>query len=193
MPHPIDLIKQFSSMPPELESRLRQIMVERTYNRGDIISGLGTLPSNAYYIQKGAARVFYVRGGKEHTFSFSFDDEFILLSQHLLQENDDTMSIQFLEPTTVITLPHGQVKDAMVNSDAVNLPEALLFINVALRHCQLYLEEMLLVLQHSSAEERYRWAVSRYPRLLEMTTVTHLASFLGVTKETLYRIRSGNY
>lgn len=180
-------------MTPELENRLQQIMAEHTYRRGDIISGLNTLPANAYYIQKGAARVFYIRGGREHTFSFSFDDEFILLSQHLLQENDDTLSIQFLEPTTVITLSHSQVKDAMKKSDTISIPEALLFLNVALIHSSLYLEERLLILQHSSAEERYKWAVSRYPRLLEITSVTQLASFLGVTKETLYRIRSGNY
>lgn len=49
------------------------------------------------------------------------------------------------------------------------------------------------MLQNTSARERYQWVVDRYPRLLERSTVTQIASFLGVTKETLYRIRAGKY
>jgi hypothetical protein len=55
------------------------------------------------------------------------------------------------------------------------------------------LEERITVLQHYSARERYLWALERYPRLTECATVTQIASFLGLTKETLYRIRSDNY
>ena len=37
------------------------------------------------------------------------------------------------------------------------------------------------------------WLTSRYPRLLHVATITQIASYLGVTKETLYRIRNNNY
>ena len=57
----------------------------------------------------------------------------------------------------------------------------------------LALEERLDALQTMSAEERYRWALKRYPRITECATLTQIASFLGVTKETLYRIKSGKY
>lgn len=34
---------------------------------------------------------------------------------------------------------------------------------------------------------------SQAPRLLQTATITQIASFLGLTKETLYRIRHNNY
>ena len=56
-----------------------------------------------------------------------------------------------------------------------------------------YLEERVMLLQTASAPERYRWMEKRYPRVIERATMTQVASFLGITKETLYRIRSNKY
>lgn len=193
MAHPIDIIRQFTHLSPDLEERLRQLMVERRFRRGSIISGIGSLSAQAFYILQGSARLFYIHGGKERTFSFSFDDEFVVVSNMFLHDYQDTISVQFLENTKVVALSHSQVKTILEQSSAVSVPESLVFLNVALHQHAYALEERLNIFQHSSAEERYRWAVERYPRLLETASGTQIASFLGLTKETLYRIRSGNY
>lgn len=193
MAHPIEIIRSFTVLTPELESRLKSLMTERTYRRGETITGLSAITSLAYYIESGSARVYYTRSGREHTFSFSFEDEFIVPSRFLIEKNDDTIAIQFLEQTKAVSVSHSMVKDEMKSSGAVSVPEAMLFLNVAMMRYALDLEERISVLQYSSAEERYRWATTRYPRLLETASITQIASFLGVTKETLYRIRSGNY
>lgn len=95
MPNPIELMRQFYEVDAEMESRLLDVMEERCFKRGDIVSGAGTLSSSAFYIVSGSARVFYLMGGKEKTFSFSFEDEFIALSRHLINSRDNTLSIQF--------------------------------------------------------------------------------------------------
>ena len=41
--------------------------------------------------------------------------------------------------------------------------------------------------------ERYEWVVTRYPRLLQRATLGQIASFLGITQETISRIRSEKY
>lgn len=48
-------------------------------------------------------------------------------------------------------------------------------------------------MQTLNATQRYRWLINRYPRILESATTTQIASYLGLTKETLYRIRNNKY
>lgn len=190
MPHPIDIIRRIHDLPAERDEKLLSAMVEEHYRRGDVIERQQLLRSNVYYIKRGSARVFYIMNGKDHTYSFAFDDEFILLSKQMVMAPDSTMSIEFLEPTDVIFIPHGQIQDTFQRS---NIDEAAIFMNAGLIEHTEYLEERVFMLQNTSARQRYEWVVNRYPRLLECATITQIASFLGLTKETLYRIRSGKY
>lgn len=190
---PLDYIKRFITISPEMEMKLYDMMREHNYRRGDIIKGAVNLSTYAFYIVEGSARLFYTIGGKEHTFSFSFTDEFIMLSRFLITRHPDTVAIQFLEPTKLLFIPHLKVKD-LIREAGIQPDEAvILFITTAMSQHMLTLEERLDVLQTHSAEERYRWAIIRYPRLTDCATATQIASFLGVTKETIYRIRAGKY
>lgn len=191
--HPIDLIRRFANLTPELEANLRKVMQERVFAKGDVVQGVKNLVSYAYFIREGAARFFYTSGGKEHTISFSFAGEFIMLSRHVVREHPDTVAIHFMEPTQVIFVPHLMVKTLLDDSGAVTDTEGLLFLNTALMHYGVFLEERVDVMQSQNALQRYRWAMQRFPRLDECATTTQIASFLGLTKETLYRIRSGKY
>ena len=191
--HPIDHIRKFATLTPELEANLRKVMEERVFAKGDVVQGAKNLTSYAYFITRGAARFFYTDGGKEHTMSFSFAGEFVMLSRHVVMAHPDTVAIHFMEPTHVVFVPHLQVKNMLDDCGAVADTEGLLFLNAALMHYVMFLEERLDVMQSLSAPERYRWAMRRYPRLNECATTTQLASFLGLTKETLYRIKGGRY
>lgn len=194
MPTPLQLMRRIYKLDGELEQRVADMMEQLEFRRGDVINAQSALHSQAFYILTGSARVYYLKGGKEKTFSFSFEDEYIMLSRHLIESGDTTLSIEFLEPTTVITLRPEKVRDVMQNESApINMSEAMLFINMALMKVNLYLEERLAQFQQASARERYLWAINRYPRLLEVATGTQLASFLGITRETLYRLRGDSY
>ena len=191
--HPIDHIRKFAKLTPALEANLRKVMREHVFAKGDVVQGVKDLSSYAYFLTKGAARLFYTAGGKEHTFSFAFAGEFVMLSRHVAIAHPDTVAIHFLEPTHVIFVPHLKVKNLLDDYDAVTDTEGLLFLNVALLHYKQFLEERVDVMQSLSADERCRWVMKRYPRLSECATTTQVASFLGLSKETLYRIKGERY
>ncbi len=103
------------------------------------------------------------------------------------------MTVQFLEKSRIIYLPHLRIKDFLKGKGSVDNYQALLFLNAAVMSYNAVLEERLNMVQNLSSEEKYSWVLERYPRILERATITQIASFLGVTKETLYRIRAGKY
>ena len=191
--HPIDHIKSFARMTPEIEASLRSLMKEQSYKKGDIIRGAINLINYSYYIKRGAARVFVTSGGKEHTLSFSFDDEFIIATQQSLKDDPDTIAIQFLEPTETIYFPHHKIKDNLNDSTAVETTSSLLFLNAAFLRYTSFLEERIYIMQTLNATQRYNWVIKRHPRILETAPATQIASYLGLTKETLYRIRNNRY
>ena len=191
--HPIDLIARFTTITPELEAGLRQVMREHFFQKGDVVKGWNNLGSYAYFLTSGSARLFYTTGGKEHTVSFAFQGEFVLIPHTCLDKHSDTLAIEFLAPTHAVFIPHLQVKSMLEESRPAADFEGLLFLNAALFQYCTFLEERVDVMQSKSAEERYRWVLRRYPMLEECATTTQIASFLGVTKETLYRIKNGKY
>lgn len=187
--HPIDHIKSFARITPAIESRLLDIMTEQQMQRGDTVSG--TAASNyACFIVAGAARVFYTQRGVEHTVNFVFDNQYLVVQQTLLEKHGDTLTIEFLEPSTVIFAPHSQVRDELELSQAVTGTEPVLLVNSALIHYTRHLEEFLTVALTCNARDRYLWAIKKFPRLTKCATLTQIASFLGMTKETLYRLRA---
>ncbi|MDE6629544.1 MAG: hypothetical protein K2K36_09275 [Muribaculaceae bacterium] len=189
----LEHIRRFAPLTPELEDEVRALLKELRFRKGDSFHGAVNFTSCAYYVESGSARLFYTLAGKEHTVSFTFPGEFVMISSHVLNTYPDTVAIQFLEPTVVTVVPHVQVKDVIRESGQVTPMAGLLVFNAALLQYVGFLEERVHVMQSMSAEERYRWVIRRYPRIVECANLTQIASYLGLTKETLYRIRSGRY
>ena len=78
-------------------------------------------------------------------------------------------------------------------SGSIDDTAGLIFLTTSLLQYATQLEERVGVMQSLGADERYRWVLHRYPRITECANTTQIASFLGMTKETLYRIKSGKY
>lgn len=193
MAHPVDHISDHFDISPEMEHTLRSMMSERRFSRGEKILGRHELQSIAFYIRKGSARAYYLHTGREHTYSFAFDDEFVSVPMSLLKTPDATVAIEFLESTDVIFMPVTDMRTLIQDFGNEHMAEvASYIISILFEHSQL-IEERLLVFQSMSAPERYQWLINMYPAILERATITQIASFLGVTKETLYRIRAGKY
>lgn len=188
--HPVDHIKRFVNLSQESEERLRAMMREHTFKKGGTLRGAGNLLSFTFFILKGAARLYYTANGKEHTISFAFEDQFIVISRELLRDYEEALTIEFLEPTRVVFIPHFKVKDLLKEEKVVSDVEGLLFMNTALmEHCH-FTEERLRMMQSCDASQRFQWLIKKFPRVLETANLTQIASYLGIAKETLYRLRA---
>ncbi|WP_289687525.1 Crp/Fnr family transcriptional regulator [Muribaculum intestinale] len=195
MPHPIDILRKLHNFPDEIIGRVQELMVDEHVRKGYCIESLRPTPGGtAFYIKKGAARTFYIDKGREYTLSFAFDDDFIITNTLTGIGPGVPMNVMFLEDSDIVTFVHSEMHQTIHEgiSDVSPL-EWTMFLNAILYEYAGYLEERLFNLYNASARERYEWVLRRYPRLGEVATTTQIASFLGITKETLYRIRGGKY
>lgn len=192
MGSPIDHIRKNFDLTDQQEAAVKALMTTRRYRRGETIRDQEVSKSTVYVVS-GSARVYYIREGKEQTYSFAFDNEFITPAILLLNNPYSQLTIEFLEPSEVVSFPISDMRTLMSEVSRTSTAEAMIPIINGLLELSQRLEERLLLFQSATASERYAWLLNRYPQILERATITQIASFLGVTKETLYRIRAGKY
>lgn len=162
------------------------------FARGERITAPSDIRFLGFYLCQGAARVSIISGGQDRTCSFAIDNEFIALPTSIIPSDKVTLSIEFLEPSEVISFPLE--KSHQMFLEEVSLADgAFSFVLAALMDYSRSLEERLIVMQCADARQRYAWFCKRYPKIVDRVSSIHVASFLGITKETLYRIRSGKY
>lgn len=178
---------------PHLDEQIKELATIRRFKRGEHIYSSPEMRHQSMFITKGCARLYFLKNGKEHTYSVAFEGEFITVFQSLLDNPGASTCIEFIEPTTVVMMPMDKLRSILKSAPAEIFGSFAEVVILSLYSYNRTLEERLILFQTGSAIERYRWITTRYPEINKRLNATQIASLLGLTRETIYRIRSGKY
>ena len=93
--------------------------------------------------------------------------------------------IELLEDSELIKFNIEKIKELTLT----DLSISHLMNGIIIEHT-LYLEERLYQLQFMISKKRYKVLYESTPEIFQEVSLTDIASYLGVTRETLSRIRS---
>jgi CRP-like cAMP-binding protein len=144
-----------------------------------------TVSDYIYFIEKGVARIYYYKNGKEITEWIALDGQFFLSITSFFQRTPSYLIIQTIEPSEVYGIHHD---DFMKLADKYHDVERLLRKMVTLS--LILSQERMDSIQFESAQQRYEKLLKTSPQIVQRVSLTYIASFLGITLETLSRIRS---
>lgn len=156
-----------------------------TFKRGEIVVNEGQLSKKAYLIAQGCARAFYIKDGKDISDWFTFENQFMAPIVSFFSEKPSPHYVEFVEDSTVLEFS----KDTM-DMLAKKHHDFERFISRVVTETMLGLCERLYTIQFNRADERYNHLLSIYPNITNRIPLTHIASYLGITLETLSRIRN---
>ncbi|MCP9612702.1 Crp/Fnr family transcriptional regulator [Coprobacter tertius] len=179
------LHSQLHLLPSQIEL-LKEKIKTHYFKKGDLLEGPAELDDRMYYIKKGGARSFYLKDGKDITFSFAFENDLLVSMRSNTTKKEFPELVEFLDETeaySILIKPFSKIQK-FKSLAAADFSQALLL------KYNCFLEERIINLQCKSARERYDWVVGRFPELLQKANLGQIASFIGVTQETLSRIRS---
>ena len=144
-----------------------------------------TVSDYLYFIEKGVARIYYYKNGKEITEWLALDQQFFLSITSYFQRTPSHLIIQTIEPSEVYGIHHD---DFMTLADKYHDVERLLrrMVTGSLILSQIRMDSI----QFESAQQRYEKLLQKTPQIVQRVPLTYIASFLGITLETLSRIRS---
>lgn len=171
-------------LKPETIDALAAAATVAEIPKGDSFSRQGMQDTRFTLITKGLFRMYHVFDGIDMTIAFARPgDPFMSVSTYLTGQVAE-FTLEALEDSEIISLPNSRFKELCTTTD---LNEWF---------------HMALLGQIYALEQRYVWlgnldAYSRYTKLIELRSdiinrvpLKYIASYLGITQETLSRIRA---
>ncbi|WP_121966477.1 Crp/Fnr family transcriptional regulator [Myroides sp. N17-2] len=161
------------------------LLEKRMYKKGQLLLEEGERCEYIGFIQKGTLRMYITNEeGQEVNYVFFFDGNCVTDYEGILNDKKTILNIQALE-TTDIFLLHKDDLFRLYQSDAYWMDYRLKMVE------GLYLKsrQRIVDLLYNSPEKRYVNLMEENPLIFEKISHKHIASYLGITKESLSRIK----
>ena len=179
-----DFISQYITLSDEEKKAITDLDLFSTVKKGTILLAEGQISNKNYLVLKGCLRVFYIIDGEEKTTAFYTEMEGI--SPHcVINKEPSEYYISCVENSIIMT--------ADTEMEAVVFEKFPRFETL----CRIMSEQLLAKSQMifdefktSSPEQRYHNLLKTRPDLLQRVPQHQLASFLGITPQSLSRLRA---
>ena len=181
----VNFIKTVTVLSEEHERRLSELILVRHLKKGEEFIKAGGVSKSIAFVKEGLFRYYYTNSqGTEFTKNF-FQENSILSSYSAILENRPSyFTIEALEDSVIETVDYFKFKSFFGDSPGYN---ALLV--VFLQKAFLIKEERERQFLLFDAETRYRAFLKSFPGLEKRVKQHIIASYLGITPESLSRIR----
>lgn len=171
-------------LQPEVVALLRPLIEARHYPKKHLLVRENEVHGKVYLVLKGASRSFYLQNGREvHTW-FAFEDD-VIGSLRNFKDLPSRESIELLEDSLLLAFDIPGMRRLMASHG-----ELALFVNQALLDYALFMEERFFDFNLRSAHEKFTTLMRKEPELFQRVPLTYIASYLGISRETLSRMRA---
>ena len=181
----IKKIKNRIQLSLEAEEYLFSISREKTFAKGAVLIRQGQDVNKIYFVTDGCLRSYCIdKNGKEHTLQFAIKNWWI--SDYIAIHNNESASL------TVECLKESKVLEfnaKKIDGILTLFPEYEPFQRHLLERHVVSLHKRILNQLQLTASERYDLFLEQYPDIEQYTRNYHIASYLGITQESLSRIR----
>ncbi len=137
------------------------------------------------FISEGVIRHFHIKGGVEKTCDVSFENSWVTDFQSFTYNTPCIMNLQALENTTVLLIKKPNLIKLYEECGKYETFGRLMAEQVAQRAT-----EIAMSLSSDKPEERYLNLLKKHSDIFQRVQQKHIANFLGVSPESLSRIRN---
>lgn len=176
--------RHYAPLPQECADDLQRYARVLTLEKEACLVKEGQFSDKTYFIVQGAARAFYLKDGKDITDWFAFENEFISSINSFFLDVPSPHFIETLEPSILLELSREHVN---LLSDAYREFDRL--SKWVITQTMLRLQQRIVSVQFETAQQKYENLLRIRPDITQRVALTHIASYLGITLETLSRIR----
>ena len=178
-------IKSSITLSPEAEDYLVSISKEKTVAKGEILIQQGQDVKNTYFVTSGCLRSYCIdKNGKEYTLQFAIKDWWISDFIAIYNNQLATLTVESITDSKVIAFNAKTLDEIFVQ-----FPEFEVFQRKNLERHVVSTHQRILNQLQLTAPERYNLFLEQYPDIEKYTPNYHIASYLGITQQSLSRIR----
>ena len=153
--------------------------------KGNFLLKNGENVTHQYYVQRGCLRTYFIDdSGKEHTLQFAIHDWWISDYTAFFSEEIAILNIEILQDSVLYRVSKKDMDELFMKVEGLNA-----FFRKKMERAFASFQKRILANLSQSATERYLDFVANYPNIEQQVKNYHIASYLGITTETLSRIR----
>jgi CRP-like cAMP-binding protein len=178
------VLRQLYPLSPEAEQYLRDHVTPCTIAKRKLLLKEGMICEHIYFVVRGALRGFTREGQKDITTWIVVENELVSSILGLDNPVKAIENIQALEKCELLSLTHEEL-EVMYE----RFPECNILARKILQRYYADAEKRAFIARLTKAENKYRHFLLRHPTLANRIPLKYIASYLGVTLETLSRIR----
>ncbi len=155
------------------------------FKKGDFLLRQGDTCHASFFVEKGLVRQYGIDNeGKEHILQFAPEGWIVTDRDSLYNKTPAAYFIQAIEDTSIFLIEEELVsKLTKSHSNFTTFNDTLLHNHIR------QLTKRIYQLLSASAEDRYLSFIKTYPDILLRVPQTMVASYLGITPESLSRVR----
>lgn len=155
-----------------------------TYAKNQLILKAGEFSDDFSFICKGLVRIYYVKEGKEITNWFMKEDMILVPGYTVMTGHTNIMNFIALEDTYVLKIKYSELESFYFRYHSL--------ANMGRKQVEKYFGAFMnrtFNTLYISAEERYAYFIKEHGDLLNRVPLRYIAAYLGITQETLSRLR----
>jgi CRP-like cAMP-binding protein len=178
-------LKNFYHLSDEAQLALQACFKEVVLPKNELLISQGKVCRHLYFLEQGCLRGYYNLDEKEVTHWFGFENDFVTSFHSFITQEPAVENIQLLEGCVLWAIS----KDTLTGLFN-QFHEIERLVRIAYEKYYIRLEERFVNAQFRSAAERYQHLLDHTPHIIERVSLGHIASYLGISQETLSRIRA---
>ena len=181
----LNYFKNNIAISGEIENRLKEIITEKKLVKGEIVLSDNSIKKEHIFVESGCLRSFYkAENGKEHTIQFAVKNWWISDYITLYTDNKSVVSIESLTHSKILIIENKNIEKFYKE-----FPQFEAFQRKNFEKRIATLQKRILSLLTLSASEKYNQFINDYDAFEKVIPNYQIASFLGITPESLSRIR----
>ena len=182
----LDYISKYVTLTNTEEHFLTSRLSSRKYIKGQYILQQGDISQTECFIISGCTKMFYLDDkGQEHIIMFSIEDWWTSDLGSFISQTPSDFNVQCLENTEIIQFSYENIEEIFSK-----IPKLERFFRKIIEKAFVASQKRIIRNFSLTAKERYLIFKESYPKIEQRIPQYLVASYLGITKEFLSKIKS---
>lgn len=179
-------INKYIHLTKEEEEFLASKLICRKYLKGQYIVQQGDICKYECFVISGCTKMFYMDDdGQEHIIMFSIEDWWTADMGSFITQTPADFNIQCLENTELVMFSYDIIEELYEQ-----IPKLERFFRQIIERAFVASQKRIVRNFALTAKERYLYFRKQYPKIEQRIPQYMIASYLGITKEFLSKIKS---
>lgn len=182
----LDYINKYINLSVDEEAILLSKIVQRNYLKDQYISQQGDICKSVNFIISGCTKTFYMDAeGQEHIVMFSIEDWWTSDLGSFITQTPADFNVQCMENTKLIQFTYDKLEELYKE-----IPKLERLFRKIVERAFVASQKRIIRNFSLTAKERYQIFKKTYPKIEQRVPQYMIASYLGITKEFLSKIKS---